>query len=302
MMVRVIVASAALGAGAAHGQILVGLEGSTPPMKTTDLEGFPEVTWTSLAGFDVSGAAGRGDGTAYVCNGPFTTVLYEVTPGEAPEQVSTLSVDIHALASDGTTLWGYSNFAPTKGIYEIDATTGACTLVLDVFTDTGFRFFALDYNGADGLLYGYTEFGDSGLYSIDLDSGEMTKVADSIPAANTQGRAMAVGDDTVYLLATRGDDGIPAFAYDLSQGKGGSWTAFTQPYPEFHSTGGAAWLGEIGGCEADFNGDGSLDILDFVAFQGAFVDGDPSADCDGNGALNVLDFVCFQGVFAAGCD
>ena len=55
------------------------------------------------------------------------------------------------------------------------------------------------------------------------------------------------------------------------------------------------------GCYADFNGDGSLNILDFVAFQGAFVGADPSADCDANGALNILDFVCFQGMFAKGC-
>jgi hypothetical protein len=56
-----------------------------------------------------------------------------------------------------------------------------------------------------------------------------------------------------------------------------------------------------GGCGADFNGDGSLNILDFVAFQNAFVAQNPTADCDGNGSLNILDFVCFQGLFKAGC-
>jgi len=54
-------------------------------------------------------------------------------------------------------------------------------------------------------------------------------------------------------------------------------------------------------CEADFNGDGAVNILDFVAFQTAFVGQDPSADCDGNGVFNILDFVCFQAVFAEGC-
>lgn len=54
-------------------------------------------------------------------------------------------------------------------------------------------------------------------------------------------------------------------------------------------------------CLADFNGDGSLDILDFVAFQIAFVAGDPAADCDTNGSFNILDFVCFQQLFQAGC-
>ena len=56
-----------------------------------------------------------------------------------------------------------------------------------------------------------------------------------------------------------------------------------------------------GGCYPDFNGDGNLDILDFVAFQVAFQKGDESADCDGNGVFNILDFVCFQLAFQEGC-
>jgi hypothetical protein len=55
------------------------------------------------------------------------------------------------------------------------------------------------------------------------------------------------------------------------------------------------------GCAADVNGDGMLNILDFVAYQNLFVNADPAADCDANGVLNVLDFVCFQGIFQAGC-
>ena len=51
----------------------------------------------------------------------------------------------------------------------------------------------------------------------------------------------------------------------------------------------------------DFNGDGVKNILDFVAFQEAFVAGDPSADCDQNGSLDILDFVCFQALFQGGC-
>lgn len=54
-------------------------------------------------------------------------------------------------------------------------------------------------------------------------------------------------------------------------------------------------------CSADMNGDGALDVLDFVAFQAAFVKGTPDADCDGDGLLTILDFVCFQASFSAGC-
>jgi choice-of-anchor B domain-containing protein len=54
-------------------------------------------------------------------------------------------------------------------------------------------------------------------------------------------------------------------------------------------------------CPADFNGDGNLNILDFIAFQNAFIAADPKADCDANATLDILDFICFQGVFQAGC-
>ncbi len=223
-------------------QLFVGLEGSEPITRSTDLAGFPNVSYDNHYAFDVSGAAATPDGLLYLCNGAFTTELFTATPETYPQYLSTISVDVHALAYGDNTLWGFSNYATPKGIYEIDPATGNAVLALDVYTTEGFRFFALDYNAADGLLYGYTEYGDSGLYSIDLSSDEMIKLVDTIPASNGQGRGMAVGNNTAYLTATRGDDGIPCFAYDLAQGVGGEWIAFTNPYPAYHSTGGATWI------------------------------------------------------------
>jgi hypothetical protein len=55
-------------------------------------------------------------------------------------------------------------------------------------------------------------------------------------------------------------------------------------------------------CPADFNADGSLDILDFVDFQLAFVAGDHKADYNGDGVLDLLDFVAFQTLFQMGCE
>ena len=54
-------------------------------------------------------------------------------------------------------------------------------------------------------------------------------------------------------------------------------------------------------CAADVNGDGVLNVLDFVAFQGLWQAADPGADCDQNGQFNILDFVCYQQLFQAGC-
>jgi hypothetical protein len=54
-------------------------------------------------------------------------------------------------------------------------------------------------------------------------------------------------------------------------------------------------------CRADFDGDGSLTIFDFLAFQNAFDSGDARADFDGDGSLTIFDFLAFQNAFAAGC-
>lgn len=56
-------------------------------------------------------------------------------------------------------------------------------------------------------------------------------------------------------------------------------------------------------CDADVNGDGLLNILDFVTFQQAFLAQELTADCDGNGRFeNPQDFMCFQQLFLVGCN
>ncbi len=222
-------------------RLFVGLEQSSLVTRSSDLAGFPGVTWTDHFPFEVNGAACAPDGTLYLCNGPFTTRLYRSTLTGPPQFVANVTVDVHGMGYGRGRLYGYSNFTSPLGIYAIDAQTGVATLAIDTSAQ-GFRFFGLDYNPLDDKLYGYTEYGASGLYAIDIDSGAMTRLVGSPPNVNGQGRALAVGNNTVYLLATRGDEGEPCFAYDLSQGPGGAWTPFTNPYPAHHSTGGAAWI------------------------------------------------------------
>ena len=75
--------------------------------------------------------------------------------------------------------------------------------------------------------------------------------------------------------------------------------AFADPeiWPEYDML----FSAEFVSCGADFNGDGNLNIFDFLAFQYALKLGKMEADCNGDGILNVLDFVCFQDHFLAGC-
>lgn len=222
-----------------EGTLFVGLSSSSVPTYTSDMQDFPNITWEQHFTIEVDGAAATPDGMIYLCEGAFTTHLYQAGLDYDPQQICTTDEAMSALAYGRETLWGYANYASPRGIYSINTNTGAVELAVDVGS---YRFFGLDYNPEDDLLYGYTEYGTSGLYSINIDTGEMIFLTGSIPASNGQGRALAVGDNTAYLAGTRGDDDIPYFAYDLSQGAGGEWVEFTNPYPEYHSSGGAAWV------------------------------------------------------------
>lgn len=245
--------------------LFAGVEYGDLPTRTTDLSGFPEVTWHDGFMLPVSGAAARPDGALYLCNGAFTSDLY-IAPIEGPPiYLAELSEDCSGLAYGGGELYGYSNYASPKGIYRIDPETGAMTLVVDTGS---MRFFALDYNTADGLLYGYTEYGSpTGLYSIDVDSGTMTHVANPIPSSNSAARGMACGYNQVYVQSVYGNDGLPMYVYDLDQGPFGEWTPLTHPYPESQSTSGMAFApGQVLG---DLNCDGVVDFDDISPFVAA---------------------------------
>ena len=54
-------------------------------------------------------------------------------------------------------------------------------------------------------------------------------------------------------------------------------------------------------CAADFNGDGEVSTLDFLAFLNAWTADDASADMDGNGDINTQDVLLFLNAFTSGC-
>ena len=54
-------------------------------------------------------------------------------------------------------------------------------------------------------------------------------------------------------------------------------------------------------CRVDLDGDGTLTLFDFLAFQTLFDVGAPRADFDGDGDFTLFDFLLFQSEFAAGC-
>ncbi|MCC6661979.1 MAG: hypothetical protein IT437_13970 [Phycisphaerales bacterium] len=54
-------------------------------------------------------------------------------------------------------------------------------------------------------------------------------------------------------------------------------------------------------CPPDINGDGTLNLSDFGAFQTSFALGKPIGDFNCDGALNLADFGAFQTAYALGC-
>jgi photosystem II stability/assembly factor-like uncharacterized protein len=130
--------------------------------------------------------------------------------------------------------------------------------------DVPVNVIGVDASGAIPVLYAGT---DSGLYGSADEGDHWSKIEGGMPNA-------AVIDLLVQPERERIVVG--------TQGRG-------------------AWEIKLTICIGDANGDGELDILDFIAFQMKFVAGEASADCNGDGTLSILDFICFQQEWQAGC-
>jgi probable HAF family extracellular repeat protein len=54
-------------------------------------------------------------------------------------------------------------------------------------------------------------------------------------------------------------------------------------------------------CQADYNGDGAVNLTDFLTFLAAYAQGAPRADFTGDGVVNVMDLLAYIAIFARGC-
>ncbi|MDQ7014370.1 MAG: GC-type dockerin domain-anchored protein [Planctomycetota bacterium] len=60
-------------------------------------------------------------------------------------------------------------------------------------------------------------------------------------------------------------------------------------------------IGEVPPCPGDFNGDGTVNTQDVLAFLNAWTANDPSADCTDDGSINTQDVLCFLNAWTTGC-
>jgi hypothetical protein len=54
-------------------------------------------------------------------------------------------------------------------------------------------------------------------------------------------------------------------------------------------------------CRADWDGDGQVNVQDFLGFLGGFAAGAMQADINDSGAVDIQDFLAYLQLFAAGC-
>jgi hypothetical protein len=88
--------------------------------------------------------------------------------------------------------------------------------------------------------------------------------------------------------------GAPRFVDDPATGDTGLGKAPITDMGAYEFQGGA--------CVADFDGDGRVNLFDFLAFQTAFGNEDPRADLAAPfGVFNLFDFLAFQTAYGNGC-
>jgi hypothetical protein len=71
--------------------------------------------------------------------------------------------------------------------------------------------------------------------------------------------------------------------------------------PEIDTSDDAAAMVFGAGCPADLNGDGRIDVRDYLAFLSLYATASPLADFTGNGHIDVSDFLAFLAAYAHGC-
>ncbi|MCH8805685.1 MAG: right-handed parallel beta-helix repeat-containing protein [Planctomycetes bacterium] len=110
--------------------------------------------------------------------------------------------------------------------------------------------------------------------------------------------AIDAGDNTAVPTGVTTDlDGNPRFVDDPGTPNTG---VPGNGFAEIVDMGAYEFQGEV--CYADCDGNGTLDIFDFLCFQNSFVLGEPYAcDCDPDPVCDIFDFLCFQNAFVAGC-
>lgn len=158
-----------------------------------------------------------------------------------------------------------------------------------------------DRAGQFDFIGNLTQYGDGQLL-IDVGGSDNTDVVTVTGAATIDG---ALRINLIDEFTPQGGE-----SFTLITAAGGVFGQFSiEDLPEL--SGGLEWdvsytgteviLSVSGGCIGDWNDDGVVNTLDFIAFLNDWSSGDPDADINGDGNVNTLDFIAFLNAWSGGC-
>jgi probable HAF family extracellular repeat protein len=170
-----------------------------------------------------------------------------------------------------------------------------------------------------GQVTGYSTTADGSIHAFRYTAGTMADLG-TFPPYYTYGISINAGGDVAGNIETYVGGQVGAFLYsggalhnlaDLLGPGGAAWSQLIVTH--MNDSGWIVGYGAINGgthgflarpvppCPVDFNGDGQVNIADFLAFLAAYAAADPRADFNSSGGIDVSDFLAFLSAYAAGC-
>ena len=144
------------------------------------------------------------------------------------------------------------------------------------------------------------------VFDYDGSSEKLHKYVNGSPVG-TQDLGGLDGRWSLYSV----DDGTPWF-FLFTDDNGDASSAYVSSIYFEDRAMTAAELADLGGpdadgivpnpyCVADWNGDGSVNTQDFLAYLSDWASGDAGADVNGDGTVNTQDFLAYLNLWSAGC-
>ena len=236
------------------------------------------------------GLAARWDGLLYTYDDQFVldrllridphTGQGEAMGGELPSVMWTIAAD------PGTgVLYGTHQ---GDDLYRIDHETGEGTLIGKVTNPQLFAPAMAMAIGRDG--FGYVTDRQNYLFRVDLETVETSFVC-------------VLGSMNWYEDFDFDDDGVlwGAWKFDAEVRRIDIAECAVEHLHKWLHINGLEVVPGGPACYPDCDGDGALNLFDFLCFINGFNAADERADCNGDEKFDLFDFLCFTNSFNAGC-